>query len=63
MNEIDDTEATARYLKKPLRTLEQWRYVGAGPRYVKVGSAVRYRKADVDKWLAENTVEPAQASA
>ena len=39
----------------PLRTLGQWRYTGGGPRYVKVGRHVRYRRDDVDAWLDERT--------
>ena len=32
--------------------LAQMRYLGTGPRYVKVsGRKVRYRRDDVDKWL------------
>lgn len=60
MDEIDDTTATARYLGLPPRTLEQWRYLGRGPAFVKLGDRhVRYRKSDVDAWLAANTRVPA----
>lgn len=38
------------------RTVEKWRSTGAGPTYLKVGRLVRYRKADVEAWLEENTV-------
>ncbi|MEU8656280.1 helix-turn-helix transcriptional regulator [Actinoplanes philippinensis] len=41
----------ATYIGKPPRTLEQWRYLGVGPKFVKVGRDVRYRWADVDAWL------------
>jgi excisionase family DNA binding protein len=41
----------AEYLQKPDRTLEQWRYRGVGPRFIKVGRDVRYRWADVEAWL------------
>ena len=37
-------------------TLAQWRLIaGRGPRFVKVGSSVRYRRSDVEKWLTERT--------
>ena len=29
------------------RTLANWRWSGAGPKFVKIGSNVRYRSADV----------------
>ncbi|MDZ5441758.1 helix-turn-helix domain-containing protein [Micromonospora sp. 4G57] len=44
-------EEVAEYMRKPVRTLEQWRYRGKGPRFVKVGRDVRYRWEDVDAYL------------
>jgi excisionase family DNA binding protein len=43
----------AAYLAVPLKTIYKWqsqtpRY---GPRYLRVGRHVRYRRADVDTWL------------
>jgi len=46
-----DTKALAEYLEVSERTVEQWRLVGGGPRYVKMGRLCRYRRADVDAWL------------
>lgn len=43
---------TAEYLGKVERTLERWRRDGVGPRYLRVGRTIRYRRADVDAWLA-----------
>ncbi|WP_253904349.1 helix-turn-helix domain-containing protein [Arthrobacter sp. Br18] len=42
-------------LGKPERSLAQWRYLGIGPRFVKIGRAVRYRDADVTSWLEAQT--------
>lgn len=44
-------------LKVPPRTLSQWRYLGRGPAYVKVGGRVRYRRSDVEAWMQDNRVE------
>jgi hypothetical protein len=38
-------------------TMRRWRYEGRGPRYTKVGSSVRYRIADLERFLSERTVE------
>jgi len=46
-----DTKALAEYLEVSERTVEQWRLLGGGPRYVKMGRLCRYRRADVDAWL------------
>lgn len=42
----------ADYLRKPPKTLAEWRYRGIGPRYHVVGRDVRYRWSDVEAWLA-----------
>lgn len=62
MHDIDDTKATASYIDKPERTLTQWRYLGEGPPYIKVGGSVRYRRSDVDAWLEAHTVRPRRAA-
>jgi len=41
----------AEYLNVPPATLYAWRYRNAGPRSVKVGRHVRYRRSDVEKYL------------
>lgn len=35
--------------------LAQMRYLGTGPKFVKVGSRVLYRWADIRAWLDANT--------
>jgi predicted DNA-binding transcriptional regulator AlpA len=62
MKEIDTPESTADYIGRPKATLAQWRWLGRGPRFIKIGGSVRYRKSDVDRWLDENTVEPKPAA-
>lgn len=42
-------------LHKTPAALAQWRYMGVGPRFVKIGRAVRYREADVTTWLDAQT--------
>ena len=34
-------------------TLKKWRVNGDGPRYAKIGKAVRYRVEDLNEWLAK----------
>jgi len=53
MREIDTTEGTAAYLQMTEKGLRNMRYRGGGPPAVKVGGLVRYRKADIDRWLDE----------
>lgn len=37
-----------------VRTLQKWRLQGAGPRFLKLGHAVRYDVADLEAFIAEN---------
>jgi excisionase family DNA binding protein len=45
-------EALAEELGIPLRTIYAWRSAGKGPRGHKLGKHVRFRRADVEEWLA-----------
>jgi len=46
-----DTREAASYCGLSPRTLEKWRVHGGGPRYVKLGRAVRYRPSDIDEFV------------
>ncbi len=35
------------------RTLERWRWIGAGPPYLKIGGRVLYRMEDIERHEAE----------
>ena len=37
-------------------TLRKWRLGGTGPRFIRVGANIRYRRSDIDAWLASRTV-------
>jgi len=51
------TQAEAsRLLRLSERTLERLRLQGGGPLYVKCGRSVRYREADIEKWIAARVV-------
>ncbi len=36
-------------------TLRNWRTAGRGPRGARIGGRVRYRRADVDTWITQQT--------
>lgn len=42
----------------PVSTLARWRNEKKELPYVKVGRVVRYRRVDLENWIAENTVTP-----
>jgi hypothetical protein len=58
---LTESEA-ADFLKLSARTLQAWRIRIAGPAFVQVGRAVRYRRRDLIAWIDANTVSPSRAS-
>jgi hypothetical protein len=40
----------ARRWRVSPRTLERWRYVGTGPKYLKIGGRVVYRLGDIEDY-------------
>lgn len=47
-------QQVSEYLGKSKAWAERSRWDGSGPRFVKVGKAVRYRAEDVRDWLESN---------
>ncbi|MBI4606434.1 MAG: helix-turn-helix domain-containing protein [Planctomycetes bacterium] len=47
----------ADLINMSVRTVRDWRLTGAGPPFVRVsGRCVRYRRADLDSWIAARVV-------
>jgi excisionase family DNA binding protein len=44
-------EELAEYLDVPVATVRTWRANKTGPRGIRVGRHVRYRRADIEDWL------------
>ena len=62
-NELLDTDALAQILGLAPGTLRTWRWSGAGPKFHRLNGlrgAIRYRGADVESWLSEQTIDPAR---
>jgi len=49
-------EDAAHLLSLSVRTLQAWRVRIAGPPFVHVGRAVRYRRRDLIAWIDANTI-------
>ena len=47
----------AEYLRSSVARLAQLRYMGQGPKFIKVGRKVLYRWSDVSDWLDRNTMQ------
>ncbi len=46
-------EDLARLLRVPKATVYRWRWSGDGPRGYTIGRHVRFRRTDVEAWLAQ----------
>lgn len=53
MEKLLSVEELAERWGIPKTTFYRWRYVGYGPPGIAVGRHVRYRPADVERWLDE----------
>ena len=52
-------QEVAEYLGVSPRTIEAWAERGQGPRYTKMNNKLtRYRRTDVDAWLADQPTAP-----
>lgn len=48
-----NTKQASNYLGLSRQFLEIARHKGSGPRYIKLARAVRYRRTDLDAWMAD----------
>lgn len=53
---VVDTVAASKRTGLAVTTLEKLRCSGGGPRYLKLGRAVRYRISDLDEWISLHLV-------
>jgi len=50
-----NTEQAASYIGLSKKTLCMWRCQGKGPRFIKLGSRILYKKSDLDTYIEENS--------
>ena len=50
------TVQAAHYLGLAVSTLNKWRCHGGGPKFLKLGRAVRYRQSDLEMFVAERVL-------
>ncbi len=53
-----DTTQAAAYLHSSEASLERYRALGVGPRWVKMSGIVRYRRSDLDAYILDCTRQP-----
>ena len=55
-NELLDEKRLCAELGISRVTATKWRRRADGPPFVKIGRLVRYRRADLDAWIASRTI-------
>jgi predicted DNA-binding transcriptional regulator AlpA len=59
------TDEAAAFLSLKRKTLENWRVVGGGPKFIRAGGRIAYDPRDIEAWVAarrvSNTSEPVAA--
>ena len=61
-NELLNPPSAAVYLAVAISSLAKWRVTGEGPPFIKIGSSVRYRTADLETWIEGRRVLNTAAS-
>ena len=62
--ELLTTEQAASAYSLSQSTLRKWRCIGEGPRFTRIGRAVRYRRSELDAFVEGRTFDStAQADA
>ncbi|WP_114393545.1 helix-turn-helix transcriptional regulator [Oleisolibacter albus] len=56
ISHLTQTDLARRWRISP-RTLERWRWLGRGPKYLKIGGRVVYRLEDIEAFEAEKQRE------
>jgi predicted DNA-binding transcriptional regulator AlpA len=54
--EVMTRQQTAKYCGISVSKLDHDKAEGTGPSFIKIGRSVRYRRADVEAWLAAHIV-------
>ncbi len=62
MNHLNQIHLARRWNVSP-RTLERWRWLNQGPRYLKIGGRVLYRLEDIEAYERDAVHQPAAAGA
>jgi predicted DNA-binding transcriptional regulator AlpA len=51
VSEMMTEHQVAEFLNMSVASVRRWRLFRTGPKFVKIGSAVRYKRHDIEMWL------------
>jgi predicted DNA-binding transcriptional regulator AlpA len=49
--ELLNEHQVAKFVQLSVASVRRWRLFRTGPKYLKIGAAVRYRRSEVESWL------------
>jgi predicted DNA-binding transcriptional regulator AlpA len=61
LQELFNERDVARITGLSIASVRRWRIRRQGPRYLKIGAAVRYRPADLETWLTSQATDATSA--
>jgi len=53
MINLQTEKQVSKQLNVSVASLRRWRLLKRGPQFIKVGSLVRYRPEDIERWLSD----------
>jgi predicted DNA-binding transcriptional regulator AlpA len=55
--ELMTEQQASKFLELSPKTLQKYRMQGGGPKFIKIGRKIRYRRKHLDEWLETRTFE------
>lgn len=52
---VETPETAAPLILSTPGTMARWRRTGKGPRFIRVGKKIAYRRSDLEAWLTKQT--------
>ena len=52
---LNEHQAAATLGNLSVKTLQRWRWAGRGPRFIRIGSCIRYSLDELQRFIAANT--------
>jgi len=62
MNQIVNEVKAAERICHGVQTLRNWRHLGKGPAYLKIGRSVRYKVEDLENFINSKRVDPEKST-
>jgi hypothetical protein len=59
IHELLTERETAPLLRLTVKTLQSWRALKKGPRFVRVGRRILYARSEIERFITTNTIETA----